>query len=286
MRTYTQRIATFENVWQQKDKRLHPERLALMGFYYTGVEDKIKCAYCSLTLCSLQSGPYFFDPLLDHIRYFPECPFVYENLQTPAGYVNTCLATVVPTNLDLTKMEDRLGSFSEWPTVLRNLSFEMCLAGFFYTGKSDRVQCFLCKVEIGEWSPNDVPWHRHYHHSPFCQYLLLNYPQQSQTVLSTLNLDVSTAVVEKDTLSFTADSSAPRLSTVEHENNWRLPQCVTCRMGYISCVFIPCYHLCVCEKCAASTTECPVCQAIVTGVLKVHIPVRHLSTTNVSKTPE
>ena len=53
-------------------------------------------------------------------------------------------------------------------------------------------------------------------------------------------------------------------------------ECVVCMEEGVSCVFLPCRHLCVCEKCAerimaSAPTACPKCRAMVEGVLQVFV---------------
>lgn len=276
MKSYDHRLLTYTDVWCHDDVRLRPERLALLGFYYTGVDDKIKCAYCDLCLSRFKCGSIFFDPLVDHKRWSPECTFIYENLQTPVVYVNTRSPVVV----DFTTMESRLNTFrGNWPAVLQHLSFDMCLAGLYYTGTGDVVACYVCNVRISEWWPQQVPWIRHHHQNPSCPYIAINYNFDNN---STPVEDKASPIITSQTLLIDkTESSAPDLQIIQHENSWRLPQCIVCRSGFISCVLTPCFHLCVCDKCSAVTVECPVCQRYVSGAFRVNIPVRHLSTVHI-----
>ncbi|AFU90011.1 putative inhibitor of apoptosis protein [Abalone herpesvirus Victoria/AUS/2009] len=52
--------------------------------------------------------------------------------------------------LPYAKEEDRLESFSPYWNFEPS-SEELAKAGFYYTGKSDRVKCFSCALEISEW---------------------------------------------------------------------------------------------------------------------------------------
>ncbi|AJK91775.1 iap-3 [Spodoptera frugiperda granulovirus] len=281
MKSYDQRLLTYTDVWTYDDDvRLRPERLALLGFYYTGVDDKIKCAYCELCLSRFKCGSIFFDPLVDHKRWSPECTFIYENLQKPTVYVNTRPPVVV----DLATMENRLNTFrNNWPVVLQHLCFDMCLAGLYYTGAGDVVACYLCAVRIGEWWPQHVPWIRHHHQNPACPYIAINYNKiDLMAGVTTVAPDNNAPLVTTTQTYDKPDSSAPELQIIQHENSWRLPQCVVCRSGFISCVLTPCFDLCVCDKCSSATVECPVCQRYVSGAFRVNIPVRQLSTVHIT----
>ncbi|AOW41471.1 iap-3 [Trichoplusia ni granulovirus LBIV-12] len=288
MKSYQERIASFANVWCHTNNRmLSPERLSLLGFYYTGYSDKIKCAYCALTLERFICGNSTFDPLVDHKRASPECKFIYENLQSPTNYANTSLVTQNVDdflNLDLSKMEDRLKTFKHWPTVLQHLSFEMCLSGLYYSKIGDIVVCYVCRERICNWWPDHSPWQRHYYQNSKCPHIVINfYKIQPSYQHQDNGANKHNTATAPSSNNYCSDklSSAPQLNLIQHESHWRLPQCVKCRLSFIECMFVPCHHLCVCSECAVSTVECPVCESYVSGTVKVNIPVRHLSTNEV-----
>ena len=47
--------------------------------------------------------------------------------------------------------DQRLKSFNNWPLQIKQTSQDMAQAGFIYTGSSDRVFCFECKVGLKRW---------------------------------------------------------------------------------------------------------------------------------------
>ncbi|AKR17461.1 IAP-5 [Mocis latipes granulovirus] len=283
MKTYRERLDSYANVWcHNNNSLLRPERLALLGFYYTGYEDKIKCAYCSLTLQRFISAKHTFDPLIDHKRISPECNFIYENLIVPANYVNTQQINREDQqllNMNLAKMEDRLKTFQQWPASLQHLSFEMCLNGLYYSNVGDVAVCYVCGERIKDWWPHHSPWQRHYEQNNKCPFIAINWQQQHKTQYDDNNVVLlnKTSCADKPIIL----SSAPQLNVILHESHWRLPQCVACRSDFIQCVLLPCYHLCVCSGCAVIVVECPVCEMYVSGTLKINIPVKQLSTLEV-----
>lgn len=50
-----------------------PELLAKSGFYYTQVEDKVRCVYCSGVVNKWEVGDI---PDNEHLRHFPYCSFI------------------------------------------------------------------------------------------------------------------------------------------------------------------------------------------------------------------
>ncbi|KAI4491236.1 hypothetical protein M0802_010332 [Mischocyttarus mexicanus] len=68
--------------------------------------------------------------------------------------------------------ENRLRTFSSWPSHAPISAERMAKAGFYYTGVGLEVQCFLCGVKITEWNYSDVAIVRHRNAAPDCPFVL------------------------------------------------------------------------------------------------------------------
>ncbi|XP_058126534.1 death-associated inhibitor of apoptosis 1-like [Anopheles ziemanni] len=68
---------------------------------------------------------------------------------------------------------DRFKSYEDWPTSLKQKPKQLSDAGFFYTGKSDRVKCFSCGGGLKDWEQDDEPWQQHAIWYSNCHYLQL-----------------------------------------------------------------------------------------------------------------
>ena len=66
---------------------------------------------------------------------------------------------------------ERLKSFDTWPLQMKQSPKSMAKAGFIYTGKSDRACCFMCKLRVHRWIPEDDPMTEHFRLSPRCSYI-------------------------------------------------------------------------------------------------------------------
>ena len=99
------------------------------------------------------------------------------------------------------KYRERLGSFyrefaTEWPIGLQQKPDQLAEAGFVYSGMSDRVECFYCKITVHKWSVHDDPWEEHVKWSPKCGFLnLIKSPEYVRNVQMLTNRDV---VVQDD----------------------------------------------------------------------------------------
>jgi len=69
---------------------------------------------------------------------------------------------------------DRLKTFTllGWPLKDVVDPTEAAEAGFFYTGRSDILECFYCSVHIGKWEPKDRPVFEHIKFSRYCRFTL------------------------------------------------------------------------------------------------------------------
>lgn len=71
------------------------------------------------------------------------------------------------------RFESRLKSFedSQWNRIAR---CQLAVAGFFYPGRPDTVQCFYCGLRMEyQWTASNDPWRDHARHVPDhgCDYL-------------------------------------------------------------------------------------------------------------------
>ncbi|XP_020297483.1 death-associated inhibitor of apoptosis 1-like [Pseudomyrmex gracilis] len=64
----------------------------------------------------------------------------------------------------------RLASFKDWPCSWITPE-KLAAAGFYYTGKEDKVKCFECKLEISKWETNDNPLADHQRWSRRCRFV-------------------------------------------------------------------------------------------------------------------
>lgn len=172
------------NLWIQ------PEKLTVAGFYYTGEEDKVLCFECEIGLFKWKENS---DPIDEHKQWSPMCRFIRG---IPCGNVPIGIG---PAILVMPKKEDvcetrnsqersrsslspkhskyatyhaRLASFATWIKVLKHLIEKLAIAGLFYTGWSDRTDCYQCGVKLVDWAVDDDPWQKHAQFSRDCSYLL------------------------------------------------------------------------------------------------------------------
>ena len=91
--------------------------------------------------------------------------------------------------IDYTKYENRLESFSRWPNESPDLIKELAEAGFYFSSEPDVVKCFACGVKIGEWHDGDSPLERHEEKNEECRHLADRALQKVQLQNSLNNSD-------------------------------------------------------------------------------------------------
>lgn len=108
-----------------------PEQLAQAGFYYLNIADQVKCAFCGGIIGQWEVND---QPLLEHRKFFPDCPIVRQELQEEIGiqYVRT------PKSPEFSTLEARQRSFASWDFTIQDPS-TLAQAGFFYLGTGDEV---------------------------------------------------------------------------------------------------------------------------------------------------
>ncbi|XP_069325122.1 baculoviral IAP repeat-containing protein 3 [Eulemur rufifrons] len=165
---------------------LSPTDLAKAGFYYIGPGDRVACFACGGKLSNWEPKD---DAMSEHLRHFPNCPFLENQLQDTSRYTVS--------NLSMQTHAARFKTFFNWPSSVLVHPEQLASAGFYYVGHSDDVKCFCCDGGLRCWESGDDPWVEHAKWFPRCEYLIrikgqefisqvqANYPHLLEQLLST-----------------------------------------------------------------------------------------------------
>lgn len=66
---------------------------------------------------------------------------------------------------------NRLKTFETWSNQIQPNKFQLSSAGFYYTGRSDIVECFSCSLRLHQWKTEDCPIKEHKAISSQCLFL-------------------------------------------------------------------------------------------------------------------
>jgi baculoviral IAP repeat-containing protein 7/8 len=190
----------------------------------------------------------------------------------------------------------RLKSFEDWPKTIRQKPEQLSDAGFYYTGKGDRVCCFSCGGGLKDWEENDKPWEQHAMWYSKCEYLKLMKGKEyiaavlerKQAASTSSDLPSTSPSGSQDSGcnsqeigpdDVTPSSASSSTSTLKRQlssddegkkqaNESRL--CKICFEVEYNTAFFPCGHVVACGKCASSVTKCPCCRQTFTNVMRVY----------------
>ncbi|XP_001499925.1 baculoviral IAP repeat-containing protein 3 [Equus przewalskii] len=183
MNTEKARLLTFQ-MWPLTF--LSPTDLAKAGFYYIGPGDRVACFACGGKLSNWEPKD---DAMSEHLRHFPNCPFVENQFEDTSRYTVS--------NLSMQTHAARFRTFCNWPSSVQVPPEQLASAGFYYMGHSDDVKCFCCDGGLRCWESGDDPWVEHAKWFPRCEYLIrikgqefisrvqANYPHLLEQLLST-----------------------------------------------------------------------------------------------------
>lgn len=176
------RLASFVNWNVAIDKTL----LARIGFYFIGGPANVtKCFFCNVEIGLWQPED---NPVDEHLKWSFNCPLMHGRETTnepidiealkrtlPRIMYDTCGTRTAEFLLypEFADQLKRLYSYEAWPLMMKQRPPAMSEAGFFYTGKGDRVLCFHCGGGLRDWEEMDIPWEQHAWFYDKCEYLKL-----------------------------------------------------------------------------------------------------------------
>lgn len=313
------RLRTFNENWPHAFIDINI--LAKTGFYYTGPHDQVKCHFCGLQAASwemgdneiyehrrwspncplLQQGNTANVPIVststpNQLPRITECYVNGEHIHRRSTNTISTLSNINgnvnpnaegiqilrrPQFPDLVFESARFETFKEWPKSLKQRPKELVEAGFFYTGKSDRVICFSCGSILLDWDENDIPWEQHALWFDHCNYVQLQRGQEYIDEIKgkftktnkELNHNQSTkSTSNSSNITSNNSSNASTSSTAEQKENKTLIEkymCKICFANEYNTIFLPCGHVVCCNKCASSLTKCPLCQKYLERIKRI-----------------
>jgi len=269
---------------------MNPDHLAGAGFFFTGIEDKVQCAFCR---GSISTWLPLDDPLAEHrIHFYSRCVFLRSiernggqgedigNIPRARNYLvgvrrvrdnftantESPAATAPPTSssiqwgvafrppkyLSMVDINKRLATFVNWPSTQTPSS--MAAAGFVYTNVRDNVFCFHCGVSLLDWTQEDDPFLDHLKFSPGCYFANINAPPKTEAPREEVKqiLTVKCPIKEES-----------------QKNLNRAFECCICMDAVRTVVFMPCRHLACCAPCSSGLSKCAICRAKIVRAIKV-----------------
>lgn len=175
------RLRTFTGI---RNPAFDSRELAAAGFFYTG--GQVVCFWCGH---GLKNWTMSDDPWYCHLKQSPHCGFLafalrevdlnaYKERIRAEQTTLQCLPEKQAQQGNeqrqrYTTFKTRVLTFSKWtkPTPTPQ---KLAEAGFYYTGESDIVRCFHCRVGLGDWNDGEDPWIEHAKLFPCCGFVIRN----------------------------------------------------------------------------------------------------------------
>ncbi|AAG02727.1 inhibitor of apoptosis protein [Betaentomopoxvirus amoorei] len=254
----SERLQTFEN-WPINF--ITPESFASNGFYYIGENDTVKCVYCGVQINKWVEGD---KPEIDHKKFSPNCSFLKSNDGIDECGNNKNISNITQKGAvhpNLSNIVERLKTYKEWPISMPISTEKLAEAGFFYTGKSDKVKCFYCDGGLNKWETDDDPWIQHARWFDKCDYVKLVKGKDFIQKVMTQSTFIKSSKKE----------NIPEINISNDEKN-DIKLCKICYIEERVICFVPCGHIFCCGKCAISMDKCPVCRNKIKNLTRVYYP--------------
>lgn len=244
--------------------------LAMLGFYYSGIEDRVICAFCGIEAYRWLETD---DVLDEHKRLGPLCPLltagaITRNVPIDPTRLSSrmqCEQIERPMHNAMKMRQARLDTFEHWPKGLEQKGDVLSAAGFFYAGSSDQVCCFYCDAVVGAWMPGQDPWYKHIWANEHCPFVkLVKEPKFIEAVIAAPLPDAPEPVNPKPV------NPATPVSDVSEPSEDPILTCKICFDARVTAAFVPCGHMFTCGNCAVSCDSCPTCCSAIRKVLRVY----------------
>ncbi|XP_065221319.1 E3 ubiquitin-protein ligase XIAP-like [Planococcus citri] len=177
------RLSSFANYWPISTFKT-PKELAKAGFFHTGDSDEVQCFNCGVTVMDWRVDD---DAWFKHTRSNSTCRFVFDvkgpEFMDKANQVELPIERLfeeelvrkgnvkLPIHENYKTYEQRIKTYKNWLISHKKKPEELAAIGLFYTGKSDRVQCFYCNGLHYCWKVTEDPSEEHARWYPICTFI-------------------------------------------------------------------------------------------------------------------
>ncbi|KAK3585136.1 hypothetical protein CHS0354_034265 [Potamilus streckersoni] len=274
------RVSSFAKFPNYND--INIQDIANAGFYYTGVDDMVRCYWCDLSLKEWEFGD---DPYIEHAKYVPDCNHLMttkgkqfithiqrsydQNLQEvkiPASPVKVSGAAGGEKERD----HARHNAVKAWPFELeRETKKQINMIDVLDTPAAESVlehgySKEIVLAAIRKLKSNDQSF-------PTAMQILdviFNAEENGVDLLTQdlIRLDIQKAEVVKGS----KDDESIKLLAENHRLK-SIMICKQCQARDRTMLFLPCSHRNLCDICAKETDVCPECQQQIKQKVKTYM---------------
>jgi baculoviral IAP repeat-containing protein 7/8 len=175
-----------------------------------------------------------------------------------------------PHRPDLSLLLLRLNTYENWPKEITQHPLKLSEAGFYYTGKEDRVRCFSCGGGLMDWTPTTDPWLQHAMWYSQCAYVRQKKDKNYIKNVRECRASYFTSLSDDDKLP--EIMKIKNLSIVFENRLKEASLCRICCNNNYNIVFIPCGHVLSCQTCSERFNKCPFCRQIIKSTMTIYFP--------------
>ena len=152
-----------------------------------------------------------------------------------------------------TFLEQRLNSFKDLgktphERLLKAITTQLGLCGFYYTGYLDRVKCVYCNLILYNWKKGDDPLVEHAFWNPTCL--------QPRKLLGDIIMSKIEFIKTFKSLDDMTKKKMMYDLVISPDYNMK---CIVCFKDVLGICFLPCRHVKCCSSCGLNMMECPAC---------------------------
>lgn len=225
------RLVTFQGQWPE-DCPVPYKQVAKAGFWYKGPKDRVECAFCRGRLVNWVAGD---DPVGEHARHFPACPFIQELNNEPMRVLKMRSARAMM----------RLG-YHEAKVLM---AINTCKQQGNNNPNAEAIQEAIFEIEEEEVTKKE---------------------QLKAAAAERLRSDGLHSGTDREDSNLDSSLSSPEVHELKKKNEELKMStiCKVCLGKEVNCVFLPCRHLVCCNECASKVEYCPVCRLKIIGTVK------------------
>ncbi|XP_053396965.1 putative inhibitor of apoptosis [Mercenaria mercenaria] len=274
----SKRLASFSQLPEQQ--QLDPADLAKAGFYSAGLQDCVRCFFCSVGMKNWQQGD---NPWVEHARWSPNCAYV--KLCKGQIFVNICSAAVNGDHVAVYDEESQLDQENipdDWLIENVNSAAAKFVLSAGYRQEDVENGVLFARRKYGS-TQMKAQFIMEYlletnTKSPAQQLSARGNNETSEHVNQTYSEDRKEKPhnsVRNVTEAQTSTNGPKHKSEKQRllEENRRLKDLITCKicLDNEACVaFLPCGHLTSCVECSKNLRKCAICRTIVQGTVRVY----------------
>ena len=257
-----QRLDTFAS-WP-RDHPILPHDLSKAGFFFTGIDDLVRCFNCGGGLTRWDTDD---NPWVEHARWFPKCTFLRQNKGD--DFIQTIQDMVKQVELEEQLTQTHQNSASRTPSAAEeNIEQLVAVRSVRELGYSMDVIKAAYKDERQKHRDGEISA------AQLLEQVLENEDKNSCCSApdsENISVSIEESKIENCESRHQKSESSAEESTGKSTAASDILLCKVCMEEQVSIVFLPCGHLVTCGQCAPAMRKCPLCRAHVKSTVKTYL---------------